>query len=372
MTLVFVSNFLNHHQIPLCQAFQKHCDNFYFIATDSMPNIGYQVAQDAHFVVHYYMTEERGYAEKLIIEADVVIFGACSNNLISLRMQYKKLSFLYSERFFKKGSWRRFIPMTRKKLYDRIVKYRNEPIYVLAASSYFPNDLALLGYPKGKCYRWGYFPEVREYDIEKLFAQKEKNEKIKLLWVARMIPLKHPEMVINLAQELREAGYDFCLDMVGDGELTESLRQSIQAKQLTEYVNMCGSCTPDEVRGYMERADIFYFTSDHHEGWGAVLNEAMNSGCVAIASAKCGSTQYLIKHEENGFSFDSEKDLYNLTVPLLNNPELRKTIGSCAYRTMMEYWNPKIAASRFFELVSDIQKNQHSKSYADGPCSSVS
>ncbi len=47
---------------------------------------------------------------------------------------------------------------------------------------------------------------------------------------------------------------------------------------------MLGAMSPDKVRAYMERADVFLFTSDFNEGWGAVLNESMNSGCAVVAS----------------------------------------------------------------------------------------
>ena len=36
----------------------------------------------------------------------------------------------------------------------------------------------------------------------------------------------------------------------------------------------------------MEKADIFLFTSDRREGWGAVANEAMNSACALVVSGK--------------------------------------------------------------------------------------
>ena len=44
-----------------------------------------------------------------------------------------------------------------------------------------------------------------------------------------------------------------------------------------------GALKPADVRKEMERADIFLFTSDYKEGWGAVLNEAMNARCAIVA-----------------------------------------------------------------------------------------
>jgi hypothetical protein len=40
-------------------------------------------------------------------------------------------------------------------------------------------------------------------------------------------------------------------------------------------------------RNYMEKQTSIYFTSDFGEGWGAVLYEAMNSGC-ALGGEPCG------------------------------------------------------------------------------------
>ena len=371
MILVFISNFLNHHQFFLCKSFEKKCDKFYFIQTQDISKGGYLTAMNAPFVVHYYLDEEKEYAQKLIVEADIVIFGACPNELITLRMKNNKLSFIFSERFFKKGRWRRFIPRTRKQVMERVARYKNDSMYVLAASAYLPGDLALLGYPKEKCYRWGYFPKLICYDIEEVFAKKQRNEKIRLLWAARLMPLKRPEMMIALAKKLRDDGYDFHMDILGDGEMSAALHKMICDNELKGYVFMHGVCEHEKVIKYMEQADIFYFTSNRYEGWGVVLNEAMNSGCVVISCVECGATKYLIESGENGFYFTKEKELYNLTVPLINNFELRKTIGTQAYRTILEQWNHEVAADRFFNLVRDIEETGKSERYKNGPCSNL-
>lgn len=369
MTLVFISNFLNHHQFSLCQSLEKRCDQFYFIATENISSVGCLTAIDAPFLVRYYLEEERARAQKLIVDADIVIFGACTNDLITLRMKENKLSFIFSERFFKKGRWRRFIPSTRKYVMDRVAKYKNRPMYVLAASSHLPKDIELLGFPSEKCYRWGYFPKFVSYDIDRLFTQKQKNEKVRLLWVARLIPLKRPQMMVSLAKKLRNAGFDFQIDILGDGEMSAPLHKMISNDKLNDYVFMRGACTHEEVIQYMKQADIFYFTSDKREGWGVVLNEAMNNGCVVISCVDCGATNYLVKHGKNGFVFRREKELYNLSVPLIDNFELRKTIGIQAYHTIEELWNHEIAAERFFKIVNDIQETGSSERYLNGPCS---
>ena len=251
MNLIFVTNILNHHQYALCEAFKKHFEDFKLITTEKTQGIGYQTAEDADFVLHYENGDNKESIEKLICDADAVIFGACPNSLIEMRMRENKISFLYSERFFKKGTWRRFIPSIRKVLEDRIAKYRNKNMYVLCASAYLPYDLNLLGFPVEKCFKWGYFPATNNYDVETLINKKS-GGKIIFLWGGRLLKLKHPDDAVRLAEGLKKSGIDFELNLVGDGVLRANLETMVTNKGLGDCVHILGSKSTEEVRHYME------------------------------------------------------------------------------------------------------------------------
>lgn len=370
MNLIFVTNILNHHQYALCEAFRRHFDDFRLVTTEKTQGIGYQTAKDADFVLHYENSENKKNIEKLICNADVVIFGACSNALIEMRIKQNKLSFLYSERFFKKGVWRRFIPSTRKAIENRIVQYKDKNIYVLCASAYLPYDLKLLGFPVEKCFKWGYFPATNKYDVETLLNKKSAS-KIKLLWVGRMLEWKHPDDAVKLAKELKQSGIDFELSLVGDGVLKEQLEATVKNYELGDCVRLLGSKTPEEVRHYMEDASVFLFTSDRYEGWGAVLNEAMNSGCAVVASHAIGSVPFLINDGKNGLIYRSGdiEDLYEKVKFLIENQNKAAELGKKAYSTLTGLWNAETAAERFIELVQAIKAGDTTDLFDDGPCS---
>ena len=370
MNLIFVTNILNHHQYALCEAFKKHFEDFKLITTEKTQGIGYQTAEDADFALHYENGDNKESIEKLICDADAVIFGACPNSLIEMRMRENKISFLYSERFFKKGTWRRFIPSTRKVLEDRIAKYRNKNMYVLCASAYLPYDLNLLGFPVEKCFKWGYFPDTKEYDIEALLNQKNSTTH-KILWVGRMLGWKHPDDAVGLAERLKKAGIDFELNLVGDGILRKKLEDTVSDKGLSNCVHILGSKTPEEVRQYMEQASIFLFTSDRNEGWGAVLNEAMNSGCAVVTSHAIGSVPFLINDGENGLIYQSGdiNDLCAKVIYLIDNAEKRAELGNKAYSTIADSWNAETAAERFKQLVEAISGKEKTDLFQEGPCS---
>ena len=147
----------------------------------------------------------------------------------------------------------------------------------------------------------------------------------------------------------------------------------IREKKLDDCVHMLGGMRPEQVREYMERADIYLFTSDFNEGWGAVLNESMNSGCAVVASHAIGSVPFLIEDGRNGFVYKNGdiEDLDSKVVLLLNQPDLRMAIGKRAYRTIKEVWNAHVAAERFLALVMNLTNGEKATQIYNGPCSSA-
>lgn len=363
MTVALVSNFLNHHQIPFCEEMLKKCDNFYFIATDNGATQGYQVTCEKSYVIDY--KKDKDLAEKIVVDADAVIFGSCPNSLIKLRMDENKLSFFYSERFFKKGTWRRFIPSTRKALNERIGQFRDKKMFVFCASAYLPYDLSLIGFPSEKCVKWGYFPDCH------LDAEQENKTPNSIIWSARMLDWKHPEIPVLVAEKLKKDGYSFNLTIVGDGVELENTKNLAKEKNVTDCVSFLGSLPHDELLSQMRKHEIFLMTSDFYEGWGAVLNEAMSSRCVPVASHAIGSVPFLIKDNENGLIFHSgnANDAYLKVKKLFDNREIIKEMSKNAYSVMKESYNYKIASDRLAEFLNNMIQKDSMVTYEEGPLS---
>lgn len=368
MKVVFVSNFLNHHQIKFCENIIDKGHDFYFVATENITNAGYQTTTEKEYVIHWFNEAEKKQAEKLVVDADVVIFGACPNSLIKIRMDINKLSFFYAERFFKKGLWRRFIPQTRKGVKNRIIQYKDKNIHILCASAYLPLDMKLLGFPENKFYKWGYFPENKKYDVNELISRKENNS---ILWTGRLIDWKHPDDAVEIAKRLKNDGYDFTLNIIGSGDMEDAVVNDIKQCGLSENVKVLGRMTPEQVRQQMEKSEVFLFTSDFKEGWGAVLNEAMNSGCAVCANHAAGSTRFMIEEGVNGYIYKNGDidGLYEYVKKLLDNKEEKKNIQKAAYQSISNLWNVEIATQRLFKIIEDISNTGDSTAFANGPCS---
>jgi glycosyltransferase involved in cell wall biosynthesis len=128
---------------------------------------------------------------------------------------------------------------------------------------------------------------------------------------------------------------------------------------------------PAEVRGHMEKAGVYLVTSDFNEGWGAVLNESMNSGCAVVASHAAGAVPFLMKHGENGLVYENgnAEDLYRKVKAVLLDPERQRELGRNAYRTVTELWNANTAAERFMIFAQEIEEKGYCDLFDDGPCS---
>lgn len=377
MKITFFSNFMNHHQLPFSQAMVKQMgDGYTFLASKPLPEeqatLGYRDMNKQYpFVLTTYdSAENRKKAMALALDSDAIITGSAPERYTHRRIKHGKLTFRYSERLFKRGPWERFAPHKVWRLAMRHRRWQKAPLYMLCASAYAAADYAAGGAYIGKTYKWGYFPAVERLDMDAVMAQKKQNAKITLLWVARLIPLKHPEVPLRLAARLKAEGYDFQLCMIGGGKLHDALAAKIGEMKLDDCVTLCGSMPPEMVRTEMENADIFLFTSDFHEGWGAVLNESMSSGCAVVASHAIGSVPFLIENGRNGLIYKngSDIDLYEKTKRLMDSQTLRERLGRAAYETMANEWNAEEAARRFLTLCDALQNGRETP-YTTGPCS---
>ena len=376
MIITFYSNFLNHHQLPLCQELLRLTNNnFFFVATLPTPDdrlkLGYHdMNKDYPFVITTYDSQEnRNKAFKLSLTSDVVIHGSAPEEYIVERINQNKLTFRYLERLGKRSFIHGLSPNFLRLVYLKHIRNKHKELYVLCASAYTAKDYALYGCYRNKCIKWGYFPDVINYDVDDLLKNKDTNL---ILWVGRLIDWKHPEVAVKIAVKLVKDGIPFKMRIIGTGNMENELRDLINEHKLASCVELVGSLSPEEVRNNMEKASVFLFTSNKQEGWGAVLNEAMNSCCAIVASHIIGSVPYLIIHNENGLIYHSSKleELYKNVKYLMERPDERARLGKAAHRTISGEWSARIAAERLIGLSECILSGGNFLDlYPTGPCS---
>lgn len=375
MKITFVSNYLTHHQIPFCDAMHIRCrGDFRFISTEPMAQErkdgGWDFDNNYKYEIRSYETNMLSEAEVWINSSDVVLWGNCPKSLLLDRIKMNKLIFRYSERILKTGRLHCLSPRAIKNIRKEYRLVSDKNVYMLCASAYAAGDYYLFGAYKNKCFKWGYFPRMMYYNIDEILFKKE-DEKIKLLWCGRFLNWKHCDDIIKACHTLHDKYNNFTLDIIGDGPEKENLKLLVNSLRAEQYINFFGSMKPEQVRDHMERANIYIFTSDFNEGWGAVLNEAMNSGCAVVASHAVGSVPYLVEDGKNGLVYKSGnvKSLCRNIEKLIKNKELCEKLGRNAYKTIYEQWNSEVAADRFIKLSNAALNNNSMNLFKNGICS---
>lgn len=376
MKLLFVSNFMNHHQLPLCDEFVKLFDEFHFLAT--MPTPAANIAsgyEDMNKMRDYILRSYDGSSSdelimSQVVDSDVVIFGCNSDAYINTRFRLSgdKPTFFAMERPLKYGYITRFIPRIYRKWQRRIINHKDKSVYVLSASAYAPYDLSLLGFPSGtRCYKWGYFPAVEKTDINSLMSQKNPGGR-EIMYCGRLIGLKRLQDLITVLARLDKDGQDFHLTVVGSGKSRLRYEKQTERLGIKSKVSFVGSVSHNNTKQYMDRANIAVFPSSFQEGWGAVLNEFMGSACAIVASHSAGSVPYLLRHNKNAlvYKYGDLDSLYSLIARLLGDNKLIKKLGLSAYDSIFIEWSPKVAAKQFYMLVKAPGLEPIS---GDGPCS---
>jgi len=345
--------------------------NYKFIAMEKMSKarekMGWKMDSLPEYVVNYSECKEK--CDDWIFDADVVICSCGYEVYIKKRLTAKKLVFIYSERWHKIG----YNPLKLiKHIPVNFMKYnRFKNCYMLCSSAFAAYDCSRSFTFLNKCYKWGYFPAFIPADDIAAKITTNRSEKANILYVSRLIPLKHPDLPLRVVKKLKDDGIPCHLTMIGQGPLKNSLLCYAKENNIEDDVSFIDSVSPEQVREYMDKSQVFLFTSDRNEGWGAVLNEAMNSGCAVVSSSAIGSTPFLINDNVNGYVYKDGDfdDLYLKTKELVIDTDKQKNFGINAYNTIFEKWNANEAAKRFVALSVNILSGKNRFLFSDGPCS---
>lgn len=195
------------------------------------------------------------------------------------------------------------------------------------------------------------------YAVEDVVAKTEKsnppstskslNNPFQLLYVGRLIPLKKVDFLIRCIAEIREP---FTLEIVGSGPEEKKLKKLSSQLNLADKITWTANVSCSVVREKMERADTLVLPS-HHDGWGAVVSEALLSGTPVICSDACG-VSCLIESENCGAVFTAQ-NLSELKEAIADR--IRKGKQSKTDRHLLKAYSSErygsTAVAKYFELV---------------------
>ena len=138
-------------------------------------------------------------------------------------------------------------------------------------------------------------------DISKFPVGAPENRKDTLIYVGSLIKRKSVITLLQAMEKLRESFPTLQLQIVGEGDLRQSLEDYTNQHDLRDRVHFLGTQSQAEVGRLMREAKIFVLPSTE-EGQGAVLVEAMASGTPCIGSRAGGIPTVITP--ETGLTFE--------------------------------------------------------------------
>nr|WP_280639004.1 glycosyltransferase family 4 protein [Sphingomicrobium aestuariivivum] len=168
-------------------------------------------------------------------------------------------------------------------------KIRGRAETILAIGDRTSDWLVARGFPETIVHPFAYFlPEADDFT-----ADRAADRRFRVGFVGQLIERKRVDLLIDASSAL-----DVDVDIVGAGSLKARLEDRAAA---SDHIRLLGKRPMDQVRTIIAEFDVLVLPSEH-DGWGAVVSEALLAGTRVIVSDACGSC-VAARHDEGSAVF---------------------------------------------------------------------
>jgi len=152
------------------------------------------------------------------------------------------------------------------------------------------------------------------------------NNCVSILYVGRVIKSKGIDIILESLSKTKDV--DFFLNIVGDGNFTDTAKKLAEKLGISQEVKFHGKLEFSEIVRLLYRSDIFVMPTKRVEGFPMTMVEAMFSG-IPIIATKIGGVSEAVWDEETGFLVDTPNasDLLRMLEVLINDKKLREEFG---------------------------------------------
>ena len=177
--------------------------------------------------------------------------------------------------------------------------------------------------------------------------RKSFNEKMNMIYVGSLNHNKRPDLVLKVFTRLMNHQRMGVLNIIGDGELYDSLRNKISDKN---RIFLRGFCSRDQIDYYYSISHILVCPSIS-EGFPKVIPESISFGCIPVVSSLDGIKDFIL-HKKTGWLLEQinfENNLEQGIKELLENKRLSSIISKNAMLKvrMFTYENFKNSIYKF-------------------------
>jgi glycosyltransferase involved in cell wall biosynthesis len=178
--------------------------------------------------------------------------------------------------------------------------------------------------------------------------------------VGRLIEKKGFGDLIEACRVLRDRGYDFRCEIIGDGPLEQELRGRIESAGLTSVVALAGPLPQEEVIARLARSRVFALPCVSEAGGGmdnlpTVIMEAMAAG-LPVVSTPLGGVPEMVEEGVTGLLSGEHEPaaLADSLGRLLGNREFAQSLGQAGRRRAAECFAIEQSGRALIKLFRDL------------------
>lgn len=159
----------------------------------------------------------------------------------------------------------------------------------------------------------------------------------RILSIARLVPWKGLDTLIEIMPELLKENPNFRLIIIGDGPEKDNLESKIKSHKLENKVKMTGRVNHEKVIEYLKNGDLFVLNTGY-EGLSHQLIEAMAAGIPIITTNVCGNPE-TIRDGYNGLliNYNNREQLKEAILKIWRNKELRERFIENGYKELEKF-----------------------------------
>ena len=174
----------------------------------------------------------------------------------------------------------------------------------------------------------------------------ENKQSIQIGTIGRLTHQKGYDYLLECADRMEDAHFH----IIGEGELEEELRVSVDKRQL-ENITFHGKVPYESLPSYLGSFDI-YFQPSRYEGLCMTVIEAMSMGLPIVASNTDGITES-VNNKINGYLIepgDIPSYVEKLNYLTCTN-SLRKEFGECSRKRVKQKYSREILVNGFYNTL---------------------
>lgn len=171
--------------------------------------------------------------------------------------------------------------------------------------------------------------------LDENFKFKDVNKEYDIIYVARLAPVKHVEILIKSIKVVKKQYPSIKVAIVGSGECRIKLEKLAQSLNLSENIVFVGY--QSDVWNWYNKGKLSVLTSER-EGFPYSVVEALSCG-LPVISSNCGDVCDVIKDGYNGYiivNYEDYNSFANKIIEILENPIVIDSFSKNALKTAKE------------------------------------